>query len=49
LNNGIATIHPEDVLEAFERADYGLSLKLAMPYAIEGTSDAQTAVALLYH
>jgi len=37
-----------DALEAFERRDYELVLRLAMPYAIEGNSDAQTTVALLY-
>jgi TPR repeat protein len=39
---------PRDALEAFERADYELVLKLAMPSAIQGNSDAQTTVALLY-
>jgi len=33
---------PRDALEAFESADYGLVLKLAMPCAIEGNSDAHT-------
>jgi hypothetical protein len=33
---------PRDALEAFERADYELVLKLAMPSAIQGNSDAQT-------
>jgi TPR repeat protein len=39
---------PKDALEAFEREDYELVLTLAMPLAIEGNSDAQTTVALLY-
>jgi len=39
---------PKDALEAFEREDYELVLRLAMPHAIEGNSDAQTTVALLY-
>src|SRR6267378_6030913 len=39
---------PSDALAAFERADYELVLKLAMPYAIKGNSDAQTTAALLY-
>ena len=39
---------PKDALEAFEREDYELVLRLAMPHAIEGNSDAQTIVALLY-
>ncbi len=37
---------PRNTLEAFERADYELVLKLAMPFAIEVNSDAQTTVAL---
>jgi TPR repeat protein len=39
---------PRDAHEAFEGADYELVLKLAMPPAIRGNSDAQTTVALLY-
>jgi TPR repeat protein len=39
---------PTDVLDAFERRDYELVLKLTLPAAIDGNSDAQTTVALLY-
>ena len=39
---------PSDALEAFERQDYERVLKLALPAAIDGNSDAQTTVALLY-
>ena len=35
-------------LDAFERQDYELVLKLALPAAMNGNSDAQTTVALLY-
>jgi TPR repeat protein len=39
---------PDNALDAFERKDYDLVVKLAMPHAIKGNSDAQTTVALLY-
>lgn len=39
---------PSAALDAFERRDYGLVLKLALPAAMDGNSDAQTTVALLY-
>jgi TPR repeat protein len=39
---------PGDALDAFERQDYGLVLKLALPAAIDGNPDAQATVALLY-
>ena len=39
---------PSDALDAFERQDYELVLKLALPAAMDGNSDAQTRVALLY-
>jgi TPR repeat protein len=39
---------PSDALDAFERQDYELVLKLALPAAMDGNSDAQTIVALLY-
>jgi FOG: TPR repeat, SEL1 subfamily len=38
---------PNDALDAFERQDYELVLKLALPAAMDGNSDAQTTVALL--
>jgi TPR repeat protein len=38
----------DNALDAFERKDYDLVLKLAMPHATKGNSDAQTTVALLY-
>src|SRR5712672_3841169 len=37
-----------DALEAFERKDYDSVLKLLMPYAAAGNSDAQTTLAALY-
>jgi len=37
-----------DALEAFEREDYDSVLKLVMPYAAAGNSDAQTMLAVLY-
>jgi|SRR6267378_1062194 len=37
-----------DALEAFERKDYDSVLKLLMPYAAAGNSDAQTMLAVLY-
>jgi len=39
---------PNDALNALERQDYELVLKLALPAAMDGNSDAQTTVALLY-
>ena len=39
---------PSVALDAFERQDYELVLKLALPAAMDGNSDAQTTVALLY-
>jgi TPR repeat protein len=39
---------PGVALDAFERQDYELVLKLALPTAMDGNSDAQTTVALLY-
>jgi TPR repeat protein len=39
---------PDNALDAFEKKDYDLVVKLAMPHAIRGNSDAQTTVALLY-
>jgi TPR repeat protein len=39
---------PSAALDAFERQDYELVLKLALPAAMDGNSDAQTTVALLY-
>jgi TPR repeat protein len=39
---------PDEPLDAFERRDYDLVMKLAMPHAVNGNSDAQTTVALLY-
>jgi len=39
---------PDDVLDAFERKEYDVVLRLAMPHASDGNSDAQTTVALLY-
>ena len=39
---------PDDVLDAFERKEYDVVLRLAMPHASEGNSEAQTTVALLY-
>jgi TPR repeat protein len=39
---------PDVALDAFGKKDYDLVLRLAMPYAIAGNSDAQTIVALLY-
>jgi len=39
---------PSEALDAFERQDYKLVLKLALPAAMDGNSDAQTTVALLY-
>jgi TPR repeat protein len=39
---------PDNALDAFERKDYDLVVKLAMPHATRGNSDAQTTVALLY-
>ena len=39
---------PNDALDAFERQDYELVLKLALPAAMDGNSDAQTTVPLLY-
>jgi TPR repeat protein len=40
--------NPGDALHAYERHDYELVLKLALPAAMDGNSDAQTIVALLY-
>jgi TPR repeat protein len=40
--------NPSDALDAFERQDYELVLKLVLPAAMDGNSDAQTMVALLY-
>jgi len=39
---------PSVALDAFERQDYELVLKLALPAATDSNSDAQTTVALLY-
>jgi TPR repeat protein len=39
---------PSAALDAFQRQDYELVLKLALPAAMDGNSDAQTTVALLY-
>jgi len=39
---------PSVALDAFERQDYELVLKFALPAAMDGNSDAQTTVALLY-
>lgn len=39
---------PDDALDSFESKDYDLVLKLAMPHAASGNSDAQTTVGLLY-
>jgi TPR repeat protein len=39
---------PEYVFDAFENQDFDLVLKLAMPRALAGDSDAQTTIALLY-
>jgi TPR repeat protein len=39
---------PSDALDAFEHQDYELVLKLALPAATDGNSEAQTIVALLY-
>ncbi len=39
---------PDDALNAFAKKDYDLVLRLAMPHAVNGNSDAQTTVALLY-
>lgn len=39
---------PSEALDAFERQDYELVLKLTLPAAMDGNSDAQTTVALLY-
>jgi TPR repeat protein len=39
---------PDDTLDAFAKKDYELVLRLAMPHAVIGNSDAQTTVALLY-
>lgn len=38
----------DDTFDAFERKDYDLVLRLAMPHAVNGNSDAQTTVASLY-
>jgi TPR repeat protein len=38
---------PDDALDAFERRDDRLALRLAMPHAAAGNLDAQTTVALL--
>ena len=40
--------NPSDALDAFECQDYELVLKLVLPAAMDGNSDAQTMVALLY-
>jgi uncharacterized protein len=39
---------PGVALDAFERQDYQMVLKLALTVALDGNSDAQTTVALLY-
>jgi TPR repeat protein len=39
---------PSAALDAFEQQDYELVLKLALPAAMDGGSDAQSTVALLY-
>jgi|SRR5579862_481810 len=39
---------PNDALDAVERQEYQLVLRLALPAAMDGNSDAQTTVALLY-
>lgn len=40
--------NPEDVLAAFERAEYQFVLTKAMPHAIAGNANAQCMIALLY-
>lgn len=39
---------PTEAQEAFTQGDYDLVLRLTMPHAIKGDSDAQTNFALLY-
>jgi TPR repeat protein len=39
---------PIEAQEAFIRGDYDLVLRLTMPHAIKGNSDAQTELSLLY-
>ena len=39
---------PSVALDAFERQEYELVLTLVLPAAMDGNSDAQTTVALLY-
>lgn len=38
----------DQILEAFERADYGFVFKMVMPHALAGNPDAQCMMALLY-
>ena len=40
--------NPSNALDAFEHQDYELVLKLALPAATDGNSEAQIMVALLY-
>jgi uncharacterized protein len=39
---------PIEAQEAFRRGDYDLVLRLTMPHAMRGNSDAQTDLSLLY-
>jgi TPR repeat protein len=39
---------PGVAVDAFERQDYQMLWKLALPVALDGNSDTQTIVALLY-
>jgi uncharacterized protein len=40
--------NPDEAVVAFERKDYDRALRLTMPYAVAGDSDAQTQLSLLY-
>jgi TPR repeat protein len=44
----MAIYNPHDALEAFERKNYDSVLKLEVPHAAAGNSEAQTMLALLY-
>ena len=40
--------NPDEIMDAVQRADYGLVLEKAMPHALAGNPDAQCTIALMY-
>jgi len=44
----LPTYNFEEIVNAFERADYAYVLENAMPHSLAGNPDAQCTVALLY-